>query len=66
MTADERVLRILCNILDRNNNRGANFGARIEPQRIEIEIKGMAEWSIFAVPYTSNFISSNTLKHYGV
>ena len=64
VTADDRILCILCNILDRNNNRGANFGARIEPQRIEI--KGMDEWSIFTVPYTSNFIASNTLKHYGV
>lgn len=66
MTADDRVLFIICNILDRNNNRGANFGARIEPQRIEIKIKGMDEWSIFAVPYTLNIIAFNTHKHYGV
>jgi len=59
---DIKFCASIINILIQNNNRSAKNGARIKP-RIEIEIKGMDKWSIFVVPYASNFIASNTLKH---
>jgi hypothetical protein len=41
VTADDKVYASIIEILNQNNNRGAKNGARIKPQRIKIEIKGM-------------------------